>query len=111
MHKRNSLTVVHPHVCTHVFALKMILVGLIVTSGVLAWYERSLPTDGNSRDKRTLSLDLDKRQSSRRVGQRSNLNTYTNTKIMVVWLESYEDCLNFPIGKYISVVLSVFQVN
>lgn len=64
-----------------------------------AWCERSLSTDGNSRDKRALSLDLDKQPSSRRIGQRSNLHPHTNTKIMVVWLESYEDHLDFPIGK------------
>lgn len=55
--------------------------------------------DATGRDKRALSLDLEKQPSARRTGHRSNLHPYTNTKIMVVWLESFEDHLVFPIGK------------
>ncbi|KAJ8946712.1 hypothetical protein NQ318_006970, partial [Aromia moschata] len=52
----------------------------------------------NNRDKRTLSLDLDKQPvPPKRSGHRSNIHPHTNTKIMVVWLESFEDHLNLPI--------------
>ncbi|XP_064215026.1 ral GTPase-activating protein subunit beta isoform X6 [Tribolium castaneum] len=60
------------------------------------WYERSLSE--TSKDKRALSLELDKQPvPPRRSGPRSNLHPHTNTKIMVVWLESFEDHLNLPI--------------
>lgn len=55
--------------------------------------------DPTGRDKRALSLDLEKQASTRRTGHRSNLHPYTNTKIMMVWLESFEDHLTFPISK------------
>ncbi|XP_063903676.1 ral GTPase-activating protein subunit beta isoform X3 [Zophobas morio] len=63
------------------------------------WYERSLSeTSTTSKDKRALSLELDKQPvPPRRSGPRSNLHPFTNTKIMVVWLESFEDHLNLPI--------------
>ncbi|XP_049826190.1 ral GTPase-activating protein subunit beta isoform X3 [Aethina tumida] len=66
------------------------------TSSLSSWSERSL-SDSGSRDKRTLSLDLDKQPvAPKRSGPRSNY-TYTNTKIMVVWLESFEDHLTLPV--------------
>jgi hypothetical protein len=61
------------------------------------WYERSL-SETSGKDKRALSLELDKQPvPPRRSGPRSNLHPHTNTKIMVVWLESFEDHLNLPI--------------
>lgn len=64
----------------------------------------------NKEKPRTLSLDLDKNpvnssgsltsgSSTRRSTARHQPHPQTNTKIMVVWLESYEDHLQFPIGK------------
>ncbi|XP_074039453.1 ral GTPase-activating protein subunit beta isoform X2 [Leptinotarsa decemlineata] len=63
------------------------------TSSLSSWSDRSWS------DKRALSLDLDKQPvPPKRTVHRSNLHPHTNTKIMVVWLESFEDHLNFPIG-------------
>lgn len=65
---------------------------------ILAVYERSM-SEASGRDKKALSLDLDKQPiPPKRSTHRSNLHPYTNTKIMVVWLESYEDHLNLPAG-------------
>lgn len=62
------------------------------------WNEKSW-TDSSNRNKRTLSLDLDKASTApKKSSQRSNLHPYTNTKIMIVWLESFEDHLNLPIS-------------
>ncbi|CAH0560852.1 unnamed protein product [Brassicogethes aeneus] len=63
-----------------------------------SWSERSLSSDSGERNKRTLSLDLDKQPvAPKRSGPRSSMYTYTNTKIMVVWLESFEDHLTLPV--------------
>lgn len=60
------------------------------------WYERSLSE--TSKDKKAVSLELDKQSvPPRRSGPRSALHPHTNSKIMVVWLESYEDHLRLPI--------------
>lgn len=81
----------------------------------LAWYERSI-SDNSSRslsscprglDKpRTLSLDLDKQPSPTTEGGRrrtaSNKHppaVHSNTKVLVAWVESFEDHLYFPLGK------------
>lgn len=66
---------------------------------ILAWYERSL-SDNNGRDKRALSLDLDKQPIpvARRSGPRCSLHPHTDTKILVAWLENFEDHLNLPIS-------------
>lgn len=68
----------------------------------LDWFDRSLSEA--SKDKRALSLELDKHPvPPRRSGHlRSNLHPHTNTKIMVVWLESFEDHLTLPVGMTIS---------
>ncbi|CAG9819469.1 unnamed protein product [Phaedon cochleariae] len=63
------------------------------TSSLSSWSDRSWS------DKRALSLDLDKQPvPPKRSVHRSNLHPHTNTKIMVVWLESFEDHLELPIG-------------
>ncbi|XP_072384831.1 ral GTPase-activating protein subunit beta isoform X2 [Diabrotica undecimpunctata] len=50
-------------------------------------------------DKRALSLDLDKQPvPPKRMSHKSILHPHTNTKIMVVWLESFEDHLTLPIS-------------
>lgn len=76
------------------------------------WYERSIsesnPRTQRSLDKpRTLSLDLDKQPSPgegsrRRTGATRNLPTHSNTKVLVVWIESFEDHLNFPLSELLS---------
>ncbi|XP_049763292.1 ral GTPase-activating protein subunit beta isoform X1 [Schistocerca cancellata] len=76
------------------------------------WYERSIsesnPRSQRSLDKpRTLSLDLDKQPSPgegsrRRTGATRNLPTHSNTKVLVVWIESFEDHLNFPLSELLS---------
>lgn len=56
------------------------------------------PTEVASRDKRALSLDLDKQPlPPKRSSHRSSMYTHINSKIMVVWLENFEDHLNLPI--------------
>ncbi|CAH1959120.1 unnamed protein product [Acanthoscelides obtectus] len=66
------------------------------TSSLSSWSEKSW---SDVKDKRTLSLDLDRQPvPPKRATHRSNLHPHTNTKIMVVWLESFEDHLNMPIG-------------
>lgn len=70
------------------------------SSNLPSWYERNI-SDNTGRDaKRTSSLDLDSKQPipPKRSTQRSSIHPHTNTKIMVVWLESYEDHLNLPIS-------------
>ncbi|KAJ8919438.1 hypothetical protein NQ315_016536, partial [Exocentrus adspersus] len=65
------------------------------TSSLSSWSDKSW----GDRDKRTLSLDLEKQPvPPKRSGHRSNIHPHTNTKIMAVWLESFEDHLNLPIG-------------
>ncbi|XP_065158063.1 ral GTPase-activating protein subunit beta isoform X3 [Atheta coriaria] len=67
------------------------------SASLSSWYERSL-SEQSGREKRTLSLDLDKQSVPvRRLTQRSSVHPPTNTKIMIVWLESYEDHLKVPI--------------
>ncbi|XP_018579922.1 ral GTPase-activating protein subunit beta isoform X2 [Anoplophora glabripennis] len=67
------------------------------TSSLSSWNDKSW--GDSNRDKRTLSLDLEKQPvPPKRAGHRSNIHPHTNTKIMVVWLESFEDHLNLPIG-------------
>ncbi|KAK9703556.1 RALGAPB N-terminal domain [Popillia japonica] len=68
------------------------------SSNLSSWNEKHY-SETSSRDKRTLSLDLDKQSVPlRRPMHRCNLHPHTNTKIMVVWLESFEDHLNIPIN-------------
>ncbi|KAJ8896859.1 hypothetical protein PR048_002205 [Dryococelus australis] len=66
-----------------------------------AWFDRSISESGSSRgsrgqDKpRTLSLDMDKLPgggTQRRLGaNRLQPAGHSNTKVLVVWVESYED--------------------
>nr|CAD7445571.1 unnamed protein product [Timema bartmani] len=87
------------------------LSSLVESSGSFSgdgWFERS-ESEGSGRGgrekPRTLSLDLDKQgpsQSHRRSGgapHRHQQLSQSNTKILVVWLESLEDQLNFPLGE------------
>ncbi|XP_012219325.1 ral GTPase-activating protein subunit beta isoform X2 [Linepithema humile] len=93
------------------------------TSGQ-AWFERSISestdtrncstTQNTAQTSRTMSLDLEKQPSSLsnagptnsssadpirpRRSTKQALPSQTNTKIMVVWLESLEDHIQFPIG-------------
>ncbi|XP_011866254.1 PREDICTED: ral GTPase-activating protein subunit beta isoform X1 [Vollenhovia emeryi] len=95
----------------------------ISTSGQ-AWFERSISESTDARNSgtsqnttqtsRTMSLDLEKQPSSLpgagpansssadpirpRRSTKQALPSQTNTKIMVVWLESLEDHIQFPIG-------------
>ncbi|KAL3276294.1 hypothetical protein HHI36_024193 [Cryptolaemus montrouzieri] len=63
----------------------------------LSWYEGNL-SENTGRDKRALSLDLDKQPvPPKRSSHRSSLYPHINAKIMVVWLENFEDHLNLPI--------------
>lgn len=68
-------------------------------NNLLAWYDQNLPENNPNREKRALSLDLDKQPAAptRRSGNRHH-HPHMDTKIMVVWLESYEDHLTLPIG-------------
>lgn len=63
-------------------------------------------SSGSSQKSRNMSLDLDKPKEpvppTRRktTSGKSSLANQAPAKIMVVWLESYEDHLNFPIGEW-----------
>ncbi|XP_056640565.1 ral GTPase-activating protein subunit beta isoform X3 [Diorhabda sublineata] len=57
---------------------------------ISAWNEKNLS------EKRISSLDLEK---PKRTSHKSILHPHTNTKIMVVWLESFEDHLTLPIDE------------
>ncbi|XP_044749908.1 ral GTPase-activating protein subunit beta isoform X3 [Coccinella septempunctata] len=67
-------------------------------ANILSWCDGN-PTEVAGRDKRALSLDLDKQpMPPKRSSHRSSMYTHTNSKIMVVWLENFEDHLNLPIS-------------
>ncbi|XP_063235788.1 ral GTPase-activating protein subunit beta isoform X2 [Bacillus rossius redtenbacheri] len=78
------------------------------------WFDRSISESGSGRgsrgqqDKpRTLSLDMDKQAggggAQRRPGaNRLQLAGHSNTKVLVVWVESYEDHLHFPFNELLS---------
>lgn len=62
---------------------------------------------------KSLSLDLDNVPTATDVGQisrlkrsgRSGLTSFsTDIHVIVVWLESYEDHLSFPLGMYVSLL-------
>ncbi|KAL0278957.1 UNVERIFIED_CONTAM: hypothetical protein PYX00_000621 [Menopon gallinae] len=79
------------------------------------WYERSISGGGSGQrsqgqlKQRALSLDLEKHppveptRPGRRLGVLRN-QPYTDlpTKVMLVWLESFEDNLTFPVGDLLS---------
>lgn len=67
---------------------------------ISAWNESSWA----EASKRADSSDLDKHPIPPKRGNKSNIHPDTNTKIMVVWLESFEDHLNLPIGWYWQVI-------
>lgn len=70
---------------------------------------------GSSQKSRNMSLDLDKPKDpvppTRRkaTSSKSSMNNQTSAKIMVVWLESYEDHLNFPIGEFFFLLFFVIE--
>lgn len=94
---------------------------------IAAWFERSISESTDTRisgvsqntaqASRAMSLDLEKQPSSLsgigpsnsssadpikpRRSTKQALPSQTNTKIMVVWLESLEDHIQFPIGSFI----------
>ncbi|XP_066140830.1 ral GTPase-activating protein subunit beta isoform X3 [Euwallacea fornicatus] len=63
-------------------------------SSLSSWSENPW-SDATS--KRTQSLELDKQPVPPKRGNKSNIHPYTTTKIMIVWLESFEDHLNLPV--------------
>ena len=91
------------------------------------WFERSISESGarasytsfsqaSTHGPRAMSLDLEKQQLPSMPGsgppsisstepvrpKRTTRHAFpcqTDTRIMVVWLESFEDCTHFPIGK------------
>lgn len=103
---------------------------------IAAWFERSISESTDTRNcstshnttstSRAMSLDLEKQPTSlsgigptnsssadpikpRRTTKQA-LPSQTNTKIMVVWLESLEDHTQFPIGSFASLsMLSVHE--
>ncbi|XP_060532463.1 ral GTPase-activating protein subunit beta isoform X4 [Cylas formicarius] len=56
----------------------------------------SLSESSLSGEKQSQSIDLDKPVPPKRTNK-SSIHPHTNMKIMVVWLESFEDGLNFPV--------------
>jgi len=101
---------------------------------IVAWFERSISESTDNRScasqntSRTMSLDLEKQPSSLsgtgptnsssadpirpRRTTKQTLPSQTNTKIMVVWLESLEDHIQFPIGLFsLLVILSIIQIH
>lgn len=100
---------------------------MTVFAYISVWFERSISESTDTRscgvsqnttsNSRAMSLDLEKQPSSlsgigptnsssadpirpRRTTKQA-LPSQTNTKIMVVWLESLEDHTQFPIGLFI----------
>ncbi|XP_030759935.1 ral GTPase-activating protein subunit beta isoform X2 [Sitophilus oryzae] len=66
------------------------------TSNLSSWSDNSWSSE--DRSKRTQSLELDKQPIPPKRGNKPNIHPNVNTKIMIVWLESFEDHLNLPIG-------------
>ncbi|KAK5643498.1 hypothetical protein RI129_007343 [Pyrocoelia pectoralis] len=80
------------------------------TNTLSSWHENSLSDNGTIRDKRTLSLDLDKQPTPpRRSGNRHHYS-HTDTKIMIIWLESYEDYLTLPINDLLNYMETGLEV-
>lgn len=70
-------------------------------SGSVGGYERSVSESERERGKlgdklRALSLDLDKQPAAHLAGSGRRNRDYT-TKILIIWLEDFEDHLNLPI--------------
>lgn len=61
---------------------------------LLVWYERSM-SEGSSEKTRTMSLDLESHKDPRWSRR------HPPTRVMLVWLESFEDHLHFPVGQYL----------
>lgn len=60
---------------------------------LVVWYERSV-SEGSSEKTRTMSLDLESHKDPRWSRR------HPPTRVMLVWLESFEDHLHFPVGQY-----------
>lgn len=60
---------------------------------LVVWYERSM-SEGSSEKTRTMSLDLESHKDPRWSRR------HPPTRVMLVWLESFEDHLHFPVGQY-----------
>lgn len=88
---------------------------LSTTQSTDVWYERSVSEQQrvekmtNSKSPRAFSLDSDKNQklvepvppARRRTGaNKPAINWSPSAKILLVWLESFEDHLNFPTGEF-----------
>jgi len=106
------------------------------TCFIVVWFERSISESTDTRssgtsqnttqNSRTMSLDLEKQPSSLpgagptnsssadpirpRRTMKQAVPSQTNTKIMVVWLESLEDHIQFPIGSFILLSLNIPKV-
>ncbi|CAG9768936.1 unnamed protein product [Ceutorhynchus assimilis] len=65
-------------------------------STLSSWNDNSWSSDNS---KRTHSLESDKQPVAPKRGNKSNIHPDTNTKIMIVWLESFEDHLSLPVGE------------
>jgi len=104
---------------------------------VAAWFERSISESTDTRSSgtsqnttqtsRAMSLDLEKQPSSLpgagptnsssadpirpRRTMKQAVPSQTNTKIIVVWLESLEDHIQFPIGSFICLSISKTSEN
>lgn len=80
-------------------------------ANILSWCDGN-PTEVASRDKRALSLDLDKQPlPPKRSSHRSSMYTHINSKIMVVWLENFEDHLNLPISDLLNCMNTGLEIN
>ncbi|CAH0687643.1 unnamed protein product [Spodoptera exigua] len=79
----------------------------VSSGGSVGGYERSVSESergerGKLGDKlRALSLDLDKQPAAHLAGSGRRNRDYT-TKILIIWLEDYEDHLNLPIDELLS---------
>ncbi|KAK4886376.1 hypothetical protein RN001_002647 [Aquatica leii] len=80
------------------------------TSSLSSWYDNNLSDNGTSRDKRILSLELDKQPAPPRRSGNKHHYSHTDTKVMVVWLESYEDCLTLPINDLLNYMETGLEV-
>ncbi|XP_050299716.1 ral GTPase-activating protein subunit beta isoform X2 [Anthonomus grandis grandis] len=68
--------------------------GKFNSGSLSSWNEHSSWSDSASSKR---SPELDSKPVAPKRGNKSNIHPETNTKIMIVWLESFEDHLNLPI--------------
>ncbi|KAF7287226.1 hypothetical protein GWI33_002045 [Rhynchophorus ferrugineus] len=76
-------------------------------SNLSSWSDNSWSLD--DRGKRTQSLEFEKQPVPPKRGNKGNIYTNVNTKIMVVWLESFEDHINLPIGDLLESMNTGFE--